>query len=121
MRVLVCGDRNWSNWELLYEVLEWFPITFLVTGGAKGADTIAEAYAFGRGFSYRVHHADWNAYGRAAGPIRNTRMLEEDPDLVIAFHDDLSKSKGTKNMVKQAQKAGVVVITVNDAGEWDVL
>lgn len=61
-----------------------------------------------------VHHshpADWNKYGKVAGPIRNSEMLKLHPDidLVLAFHDDLSESKGTRDMVHKAQKAGIEV------------
>jgi hypothetical protein len=59
--------------------------------------------------------ADWETYGKAAGPIRNTQMLTEgNPDMVAAFHNDISKSKGTKNMIVQAKKAGIKVILLTD-------
>jgi hypothetical protein len=53
--------------------------------------------------------ADWEQYGRAAGPIRNQQMLEAKPDRVFAFHEDLEHSKGTGDMVRRARKAGVPV------------
>jgi len=54
--------------------------------------------------------ADWEKYGRAAGPIRNKQMIMEGkPDLVVAFHNNISKSRGTKNMVTQARRHGIRV------------
>ncbi len=51
--------------------------------------------------------ADWTTHGRAAGPIRNARMLAEyHPDLVIAFPG----GRGTLDMVSKAERAGVAVI-----------
>lgn len=54
--------------------------------------------------------ADWDKYGRSAGPIRNGEMLKQGkPDLVVAFHDDIENSKETKDMVRQAREAGIPV------------
>lgn len=58
--------------------------------------------------------ADWKKYGRAAGPIRNTEMLVKGkPDLVIAFHYNLDRSKGTKDMIQQSLNHGVDVIIID--------
>jgi hypothetical protein len=51
----------------------------------------------------RAFPADWNRFGPAAGPIRNRLMLDENPDLVIAFHSDLSNSRGTADTVTEAR------------------
>lgn len=116
-RVLVCGDRDWSDRELIFSTLQelWAEEPFLViAGGCRGADTIAEEWAQVSGCECRVFKADWSL-GRRAGPIRNARMLEQEPDLVVAFHDDLERSRGTRNMVKKAQAAGVPVLVVRHA------
>jgi hypothetical protein len=61
-----------------------------------------------------VFPAEWKKYGNAAGPIRNARMLNEGvPDVVIAFHENIHKSKGTKNMMDQACLHGVDVILID--------
>ena len=48
-------------------------------------------------------------YGRGAGPRRNRQMLDENPDisLVLAFHEDLGRSKGTRDMVRRSEKKGI--------------
>jgi len=58
---------------------------------------------------YQIYYADWERYGRAAGPIRNRQMIETKPNLVLAFHNNLALSKGTKNTVDQARKAKIPV------------
>jgi hypothetical protein len=125
--ILVTGDRGWDNpqthgrvvQDILYGYRKHNPI--IVHGAARGVDTIADLFA--RAFEYEVrpYPADWAQYHKAAGPIRNTQMLQEKPDLVLAFHDDLSASKGTKNMVNQAVKAGIPTIHITSAGKRTVI
>jgi len=58
--------------------------------------------------------ARWDLYGRAAGPLRNSQMLKEGkPNLVIAFHDNLDSSKGTKDMVNKSLKDNIEVILIS--------
>jgi hypothetical protein len=82
----------------------------IIHGAAKGADTIAGNIANKLGFQVVSVPAEWEKYGRAAGPIRNKIMLNMEPDLVLAFHSDIENSKGTKNMVEIARKKGVETI-----------
>lgn len=110
-KVLVCGDRNWDNYHRIATILDDISMwhdgeIHIIHGGAKGADTLAGEWAKNTGRECTEVVADWKRYGRAAGPIRNKAMLDLNPDLVIAFHSDITKSKGTANMVDQAQKAG---------------
>lgn len=110
VRILVCGDRNWNDSAFLRAVLEGSRVSVLIHGAARGADTVADDWAEDRDVTTRAFPADWNQYGKAAGPIRNQQMLDEGkPDLVLAFHDDLAASKGTADMVRRAKKAGVPV------------
>lgn len=110
MRLLVCGGRDFNDYNLLWETLDTFKpaITFMILGGARGADQIAEDYAKNTIIDYKVYPADWNTYGKKAGYLRNKQMLEEGkPEYVLAFWD--GKSKGTANMIKLAQEANVTV------------
>ena len=61
--------------------------------------------------------AEWQRYGKGAGPRRNDNMLNEHPALVIAFHNDLAKSKGTADTVRKAQKRGIAVRVVTTREE----
>jgi methylmalonyl-CoA mutase cobalamin-binding subunit len=113
VKVLVCGDRRWTDAAAVERELKKFPPgTVVIHGGARGADTIAAQTAARLGFEVIAFPARWELYGRAAGPIRNSEMLAQDPDLVIAFHADLAASRGTKDVVSKARRAGVRVILV---------
>ena len=110
MRVLVCGGRDYFKpaqvWRALDKLHAERPITALMQGGAVGADTLAKEWAATKPAIERfVCHAEWEKHGRKAGPIRNARMLEWKPDLVVAFPG----GTGTANMMQQARAAGVDV------------
>ena len=111
MRVLVCGSRDWSNVEIIAEHLRSLPSgTALIHGGCKGADLIAALIGAELGFEVVPFPADWGTHGKAAGPIRNQRMLDEGkPDLIIAFHNDISSSRGTADMLRRAERCGVQI------------
>jgi putative aminopeptidase FrvX len=118
MRILFCGDRNWSNYKVICEVMAELRPTLVIEGEAAGADSLAREVAEDYLIAVQPFPADWKKYGRAAGPIRNTQMLKEgQPEMVVAFHDDITTSKGTKNMVEQAKKAGIQVYVYNSKGE----
>src|SRR4051812_23690088 len=121
-RVLVCGSRTWNDDQIIDVIMsglsaEYAPLVIL-HGAAPGADSIAEESAHvdqvrGRNVDVVPFPAKWDQHGRAAGPIRNQEMLDDGkPDWVIAFTDDLAASKGTRDMVRRAHKAGVPVYVV---------
>jgi hypothetical protein len=108
MRILFCGDREWSNYKTICDVMADLKPDVVIEGEARGADSMARDAAEYFGIPVERYPANWKVYGRAAGPIRNTQMLDEGkPDLVVAFHNDFKNSKGTKNMVEQARKRGI--------------
>lgn len=111
MRVLVCGSRHFNDYELLKETLDAHSITSIIHGAARGADTLAGRYGKEMGKPTSEFPVEWEKLGRSAGPVRNWRMLQEGlPELVIAFRGP--NSRGTQNMINQAEKAGVRVIVV---------
>ena len=119
MKVLVCGDRNWIDRELIREHLSQIEsLELVIEGGARGADTLSRKAAVGLGVEVNEYRAEWEIYGRAAGPIRNRRMLDEKPDLVLAFHDNIQESKGTADTVREAKRRGIscVVISHEESG-----
>ena len=82
---------------------------------------MAGDWALLRDQELQVFSAEWHKHGKAAGPIRNTLMLQQKPDLVVAFHDDIDSSKGTANMVKKARKANIevrVLKTISLKHDW---
>jgi hypothetical protein len=117
VKVLVTGSREFIDYHTIYAALDeiWLqkPSSGMIVihGDARGADTIADKWAVTRSDTSVVRvPADWTNDGRyAGGPIRNRRMLELGPDLVVAFFHKGAKNKGTTNMVNQAKEAGVEV------------
>lgn len=92
----------------------WF-ITEVVSGCAPGADTLGEEWAKENGKSVKRFPADWKRYKNAAGPIRNKQMADYADALVAFLHPD---SRGTKDMIKQATKAGLRVHVIYCAGNY---
>ncbi len=111
MRLLVTGDRRWTDEGTIYRALSPFrgKDVVVVHGGAAGADSIAEKVAEQLGLDTEVHPANWRRYKRAAGPIRNREMLDSGVAEVFAFHSHLWDSKGTRNCILQALRRGLRV------------
>lgn len=132
MKVLVCGGRNFGELTLIprgdtplairvgqrlrddhFLMMDYLsalhvrtPVTLIIEGGAKGADTAARIWASLSDVPSRCFPADWKSLGRRAGPIRNAQMLAEGrPDLVVAFPG----GAGTEGMINLARNAGISV------------
>lgn len=122
MRVLVCGSRNFIDITLARNILAMLPKdTVIIQGDASGADSIAKSIACELGFRVESYPADWKAYGKSAGPIRNQQMLDVGkPDKVIAFFRDMNKSPGTWDMIRRSQKADIPVETFVSASDIQV-
>lgn len=117
MRVIIAGGREVKidrGVELVKEAIaaSGFEITEIVNGGANGIDAAARKYWHNRfdgkipEFPLRTMSADWNKYGKSAGPIRN-REMARNADALIAIWD--GQSRGTKNMIETAQEFGLTV------------
>lgn len=107
IRLLVCGGREYSDLDRLESTLDAVhrkhSIEVVIHGAAAGADTLAGLWAISRGVPIRVFEADWSI-GKAGGPLRNGRMLEEGrPTHGIAFPTPGAKNKGTNDMIRQFQ------------------
>jgi predicted Rossmann-fold nucleotide-binding protein len=109
MKAIVCGGRDFSDSVYLEYSLKicvkWWNLDLIITGGAKGADTLAHNWAARAGLSTKIMYADWDTHGKAAGMIRNKLMLQELPDVVIAFKG----GAGTENMINISRQANVPV------------
>jgi hypothetical protein len=111
MRVLVCGGRGFNDRDMFESVMNNAAsrTAFLrvIQGGASGADAMAREWCVKWRYAYEHFPADWRTHGKAAGPIRNQRMIDEGkPDLVIAFPG----GRGTADMVRRAKAAGLQVV-----------
>ena len=113
MRILVTGSREWTDWEVLHEVLEAWTrgadSVTIVHGGAPGADRLAGDYARAAGWAEEVHPADWAQYGKPAGMIRNKAMVDVGADVCIAFFKASAGNRGTRGCAKMAEEAGIPV------------
>ena len=111
MIILVCGGRDYNDWEKVCKVLGPMKkkITKLVCGAARGADNLVFRWSIENKVPCDLYPANWKLYGRSAGPIRNAVMLKAaKPDLVIAFPG----GDGTNNMKMIARKANVKVKSI---------
>lgn len=111
MRVIVCGSRNWTSRRWIQSILLSLPgDTTIIEGECRGADLIAREIAEELNMTIEPHPAEWDKLGKRAGPLRNQAMLDSGADLVLAFHKDLSQSKGTKHMIEIARKNDIPVM-----------
>lgn len=142
VRIIIAGGRDFDDYKLLVEsvnnilfdlecrntetgigngsrINEKHKIKF-ISGMAKGADKLGELFAKERGYRVCAFPADWNKHGRIAGFIRNEQMAVyasekheefESYGVLIAFWD--GQSKGTKNMIDNANKYGLEVHVIN--------
>lgn len=115
--LLVTGSRHLEDRELvrsglMYALLKMDGVEHtLIVGGALGADQLAaELWQEMKAGPITVVYADWGKDGRAAGPIRNQKMVDMKPDLCLAF--PLSSSRGTIDCINRARRKGVPVIEV---------
>lgn len=113
-KILVTGDRNWVDVKTIVNVLQEYPSgTILVHGACKGVDIICAAVGEALGFMVHAYPADWDKFGRGAGPIRNQQMidaehrLDEPINVCIAFHDSIQDSNGTADMLDRTVKAEI--------------
>ena len=114
MRVLVCGGRDYHDFNEVGRVLGELHarqgISCIITGCADGADRWARNWGRLHEVDVAMFAARWTADGRKAGPLRNARMLAEGKaDLVVAFPG----GNGTTDMVRKARSAGVEVTEID--------
>lgn len=111
MRVLICGSRSWTDDATILKVIDGLPDgSIVIQGGAKGADARARHFAQQRGLfvaEIAVDASHWTRYGKRAGLLRNSAMLDLSPDRVIAFQRD--GSRGTQYTIDEARRRGVPV------------
>ena len=105
--IMIVGTRTYEDYKtfkkqgdewLNYNVNLNEDIIEIVSGGARGVDSLAERLANEEGFILKVFPADWNQHGKSAGPIRNRQMVEyikEKDGVCLIFWD--GQSRGTKN------------------------
>ena len=124
LRVIIAGSRDFNDYKLLkksaIEIITkktMLPdLTRIISGGARGADTLGEQFANEMGLEISRFIPDWDGLGKRAGYVRNAEMakfaVEDDNDgMLIAFWD--GQSRGTKHMIDLAKRYGLEVHVVN--------
>ena len=108
MKTIIAGSR-WlyapAFLEQIMEAIDWTP-SEVVSGCARGPDLMGEQWAKSRGIPVKQFPANWDAHGKAAGPIRNKEMADYAEAAVIMWDE---QSKGTKSMIDLARAAGLKV------------
>ena len=107
-RIVIAGCRNYENYDeakkyietCIKEIKKTYTLVF-VSGGCRGADMLGERFAKENGFEIERWYANWQKYGKSAGPKRNLQMAAA-CDYVICFWD--GKSRGTASMISCAKK-----------------
>ena len=124
LRVIIAGSRDFNDYKLLkksaIEIITkktMLPdLTRIISGGARGADTLGEQFANEMGLEISRFIPDWDGLGKRAGYVRNAEMakfaVEDDNDgMLIAFWD--GQSRGTKHMIDLAKRYGLEVHVVS--------
>jgi predicted Rossmann fold nucleotide-binding protein DprA/Smf involved in DNA uptake len=109
MNLAVVGSRTFSNYEYMHFMLTeilysyWVWKCTIISGGARGADQLAERFAKEDGHDISIFPAEWDKYGKSAGYKRN-KLIVDNADIVAAFWD--GESKGTLHTMNLARKQG---------------
>jgi hypothetical protein len=110
MKVAVIGSRDFNDYNLVKSTLSTLNITLIVSGGARGADTLGERYADENKIPTKIFYPDWGTHGKSAGFKRNTDIIENS-DLILAFWD--GSSKGTLDSLNKASRLGKNLLIIN--------
>lgn len=112
MKLAIVGSRDFYDYKLLCQKIKEHypqPPSLIISGGARGADSLAERYAIEFKIPMDVRPANWSHYGKAAGPIRNEEMAVECTH-AIAFPS--RKGVGTQDMIKRLERKGKPYVVV---------
>ena len=113
MKVIIAGGRDFDNYPLLQricnQVLNGEKDIEIISGTARGADSLGEQYTQDNGMKVKQFPAEWKKFGRFAGPIRNAHMAQYAGTLIVIWD---GKSRGTKNMIGLAKRESLQIIIV---------
>lgn len=119
-KLIVAGNRDFTDYKVVKESLDFFlrnvknkEAIEIVSGNAKGVDSLGERYAKENNLLLTCFPAKWGTFGNAAGPMRNAEMSKY-ADALVAFWD--KQSRGTQSMVNLAKAGGLKVRIVDISG-----
>lgn len=111
MRLAIVGSRTFTNYKLLESIVDKKNPGMIISGGADGADSLANKYAKERGLPILIFYPNWNKFGKRAGYLRNEKIVSA-AESVIAFWD--GKSRGTKSSIDITKSQNKPIEIVND-------
>lgn len=103
MKIAIIGSRSFADFDLVQRTVDLTGVEEIISGGARGADALAERLAIEHDIKLTVYPADWKTMGFKAGHIRNSLIVDA-ADVIIAYWDGVST--GTLDSIKKARKAG---------------
>ena len=117
-KIIVAGGRSFNNYDLLEQKLDYYLSSkinegydiVIISGTAKGADSLGEKYAINKGYEIERFPANWDKYGKSAGYRRNVDMANV-ADACIVFWD--GTSPGWKHMIDIANTKRLALRIVN--------
>ena len=92
MKIAVIGSRSFNDYKLMCDTLNALKIDLIISGSAKGADSLGERYANENNIETLIFKPDWEKHGKAAGMIRNTDIVDN-AEFIVAFWDEISKGR----------------------------
>lgn len=117
MRLIIAGSRDIVDYHVMRECWRQYTyrdsVTEIVSGGARGVDSLAIRLANDVNIPVTVMAANWDLHGRRAGYKRNAEMAEYGHS-VLAIWDH--QSRGTKHMIDVADNQGLYVEIYNAHG-----
>lgn len=117
IRILITGSRSWDNIHYIRSTFVSLADAYgdditLVSGACPtGADRLGEMVASELGWNVELYPADWNTHGKRAGFVRNSAMIDTDPDIVVGFVRN--KSKGASMTVNLGKNKGLLTFVHN--------
>lgn len=108
MKTIIAGSRGIDEYQLVVEAIQesGFKITEIVSGEARGPDTLGEQWGQAHGIPIARFPAKWDVHGKSAGFIRNN-LMSSYAEALVAVWD--GKSRGTRHMIESARKKGLKV------------
>ena len=105
MKLAIVGSRTFNDYNLLVNFIEkhYNPseIDTIISGAARGTDTLGRLYAKDNGYQLIEFPANWKKYGRRAGFMRNVDIIKN-CDECVCFWD--GKSQGTKHDIELCEQ-----------------
>lgn len=116
--IAIVGSRTFNNYDLLKNILTEYiknnkincENIVILSGGARGADSLGEKFADEHYLAKKIFYPDWDRFGKSAGFIRNKDIIKNS-DVVLAFWD--YRSKGTKNSIDLATKYDKILYIID--------